>query len=104
MSSNLTVLCMKKNIRKQKEKTNILKKSEQKNLMYKMIVNNKILDLNVRTNAAIKLHDNHLGQHIRKVCLSTGRSRGLISKYKCSRIKWKSYVQEGLVAGIKKSS
>jgi ribosomal protein S14 len=50
------------------------------------------------------LHDNHLGQHIRKVCLSTGRSRGLISKYKCSRIKWKSYVQEGLVAGIKKSS
>jgi ribosomal protein S14 len=55
--------------------------------MYKLITNNKILSLNTRTVAAKKLHDNHLKQHIRKVCLVTGRSRGLISSYGCSRIK-----------------
>lgn len=95
---------MKKNISKQKLKSHIWKTNESKNLMYKLITNNKILSLNTRTVAAKKLHDNHLKQHIRKVCLVTGRSRGLISSYGCSRIKWKSFVQEGLVAGVQKSS
>ena len=72
--------------------------------MLKMITNNKILSLDIRTNAANELHEKNLKQHVRKVCLVTGRSRGLIRKFGCSRIKWKEYVQEGLFSGIKKSS
>jgi len=72
--------------------------------MYKLISTNKILPLETRTSAAKKCHEKHLKQDVRKVCLTTGRARGLIKKYRCSRIKWKSYVQEGLVSGVKKSS
>ena len=78
---------MKKNIHKQKSKTMILQATEKENLVYKLIVNTKILPLKTRTIAANKCHHNHLKQHIRRVCLLTGRSRGLITKYRCSRIK-----------------
>jgi small subunit ribosomal protein S14 len=95
---------MKKNIIKQKQKTHIWKTNKEDQLLYKLISNNKILPLSIRTTAANKCHENHLKQHVRKVCLTTGRSRGLIKRYRCSRIKWKGYIQEGLVAGVKKSS
>ena len=40
----------------------------------------------------------------RKVCVLTGRSRGLIKKEKVSRLKFKKLIEEGLLCGVRKSS
>ena len=87
-----------------KVKSEILGSKENSHLLHKLVSHNKILDLSIRTKSANKLNEISLKSSIRKVCTLTGRSRGLIKKYKCSRIKFKFYAQEGLLAGVQKSS
>ena len=88
---------MKKNITKQKLLI-------PKDYIEKIIINNKILTQSLRAKAANQLHNKHSKKSIRKVCLFTGRSRAVIKKYRCSRIKFKELAEFGVISGIKKSS
>jgi ribosomal protein S14 len=88
---------MKKNIAKQKLLI-------PKDSIEKLIINNKILTQSLRAKAANQLHNKHSKKSIRKVCLFTGRSRAVIKKYRCSRIKFKELAEFGVISGIKKSS
>jgi ribosomal protein S14 len=83
--------------------------SEKKRLLLKVIVNNKILPLETRSLAA-----NHLNEEsnspkrsittVRKVCVLTGRAKGLIKKEKVSRLQFKGLIESGLLCGVRKSS
>lgn len=74
-----------------------------------MIVNNKILPLETRSIAANHLNsESHLPKRsittLRKVCVLTGRSKGLIKKEKVSRLQFKRLIESGLLCGVRKSS
>ena len=96
-------------ILRQKVAKENFKSSERNRLLLKVIVNNKILPLETRSIAANHLNsESHLPKRsittLRKVCVLTGRSKGLIKKEKVSRLQFKRLIESGLLCGVRKSS
>ena len=81
------------------------KKFEKENRVYKILSNNTLLKKKERTIHARFRH--RLGKRsaisiVRNTCLETYRNRGLVSKYKVSRFKFKDYMDAGYLTGIRK--
>lgn len=95
---------MKKNVNRQKRK-GIQFKSEEKNRMWlKMMSCNKILKVSTRIEADDLLSDGKGISEFRKVCVRTGRGRGVLKKLKRSRLVFRREQSRGELCGIRKSS
>lgn len=78
-SSSLFTLTIKKNIKNQKFISNQFKDRELDVLVLKSITNNILLPINIRDKACKDLHILNKKGKVRKVCIYTGRSRGVVS-------------------------
>ena len=65
---------------------------------------NKILSADVRSEAEVLLNDSKGISEVRKVCVSTGRGRGVVTKFKLSRLAFRREQSLGELCGIRKSS
>lgn len=91
-------------LRRQRYNTNELEL-----LILKVIAYNKILPIQERKNyqKQLNIKSQTLDSRITRIknrCLMTGRSKGIIKKYKISRIAFKQLANQGLIPGIRKSS
>jgi len=68
------------------------------------MINNQILPLHIRTLARNILHKNMSVKFttIRKRCLLTGRTRGIIKKWGISRMKLKKLADQGSILSLRK--
>lgn len=98
---------MKHSIKKDYIRRHTYKKNEQEALIYKAIVCNRILPLSKRL-IAVKLLDDLPNDsritRIRNRCLITGRSRGIVKKYKVSRITFRKLVHMGIIPGVRRAT
>ena len=95
---------MKKNVMRQKWKARKFKNQESDRTWLKMMSCNKILGLGVRGEADVLLSDSKGISVVRKVCVKTGRSRGVVKKVKLSRLAFRREQCHGELCGIRKSS
>jgi len=83
------------------------KKEEYIKNIYKMLRRNETLDKEIRNYYNDKLINSSKDSSICRIknrCIETGRSRGIISDFKISRIKFREYMKLGLITGVKKRS
>ena len=52
----------------------------------------------------IKLNQNSSKTRLRKRCVLTGRSKGIVSPFNVSRIRLRELISNGMVPGVKRSS
>jgi small subunit ribosomal protein S14 len=52
----------------------------------------------------IKLNQNSSKTRLRKRCVLTGRSKGIVSPFNISRIRLRELISNGMVPGVKRSS
>ena len=103
---------MKKNINNQVKLSNLFCVNEEERKMFKLMTMNSILGSSTRDklgSAFNKLVESDLMRvegisSIRRVCLVSGRGRGLVKSFKVSRIKFKESFNRGLISGSRKSS
>jgi ribosomal protein S14 len=69
----------------------------------KSIACNKILPLNLRLKAFHNLNFNNATK-IRNICILTGRTRGIITKYGVSRFMFRQFADNGFITGLKRAS
>jgi ribosomal protein S14 len=65
---------------------------------------NKKLQLVVQKILVFKLYNSFFKTAIHNFCVVTGRARGLVTKFKVSRILFKSLAETGLFFGLQKLS
>ena len=85
----------------------LVSKNELKRLQYKSIIKNQNLSLNDRykfINKLNKLNRNTSRIRIKNRCVVTGRSKGIYSMFRLSRIKFRELAWQGLLPGVKKAS
>ncbi len=71
----------------------------------KSIASNKILPLNLRLKAFHKLTLTGGGAtKIRNICIFTGRTRGIITKFGVSRFLFRQFADNGYITGLKRAS
>ena len=97
---------IKKNIIRQKGLSEEYLSQEEESKMFKVMTANSILSLSTwkKVLGSDVLTFSGGVSKIRKVCRVTGRSRGVLSDYQVSRIKWKEIFNRGLISGSRKSS
>lgn len=103
---------MKKNINNQVKLSNLFCANEEERKMFKLMTMNSILGSSTRDKLASafnKLVESDVMRvegisSIRRVCLVSGRGRGLVKSFKVSRIKFKESFNRGLISGSRKSS
>lgn len=79
---------------------------EKREELKKVILNESLSDQE-RYDASVKLQKlprNGSGVRVNKRCILTGRSRGVITKFGLSRIKFRELALKGYLPGITKSS
>lgn len=98
---------MKNSLKKDYIRRHTYKKNELNALLYKAIACNRILPLSKRLKA-VKLLDELPNDcritRIRNRCLFTGRSRGIIKKFKVSRITFRKLAHMGLIPGLRRAT
>ena len=52
----------------------------------------------------IKLNQNSSKTRLKKRCILTGRSKGLVNPFNISRIRLRELISEGMIPGVKRSS
>ena len=82
-------------------------KDELKRRQYKLIIQNQLISPEVRAQAVILL--NKLSRQgslvrVRNRCVLTGRSRGILRKWRLSRIQFRELAAQGQLLGVSKSS
>lgn len=80
-------------------------KKEQKILIFKSLLRNSNININIRQIIQLKFLlflNNIFSSRIKNRCLLTGRSRGLISCYKVSRLSFREYIEKNYFVNIKK--
>jgi|TARA_B100000768_G_C11058128_1_gene281241 ribosomal protein S14 len=103
---------MKKNINNQLKLSNLFSVNEEERKIFKLMTMNSILGSSTKDQLAKtfgKLVESDLISgngisSIRRVCLVSGRGRGLVKSFKVSRIKFKESFNSGLISGSRKSS
>lgn len=98
---------MKHSLKKDLFRRRAFKKEELNALIFKAIACNKILPLSKRILAIQFLNNLPKDSKITRIrnrCLITGRSRGIIRKYKISRITFRKLAHMGLIPGIRRAS
>ena len=81
--------------------------TEQQRLLYRAILQDRNLPHSLRYAFILKLNTlprNSISVRVRNRCVLTGRSRGIIRHFKCSRISLRELVSGGQVPGLTKSS
>ena len=96
---------MNKFIKKEKFYRKVIKKQEKSKLVLKYILNNVTIPFIIREKAYKELNLKFKNRvKLNRRCIITGRSRGIISKFKISRIVFKNFASKGYLPGIKKLS
>ncbi|NP_050098.1 ribosomal protein S14 (mitochondrion) [Dictyostelium discoideum] len=93
--------------KKDKERREIYKQAEKMKNMYKMLRRNELLDQETRNYFNMKVTSSEKNSSISRIknrCVETGRSRGIISAYRISRLRFREYMKMGLISGVKKIS
>ncbi|KAK5574394.1 hypothetical protein RB653_011173 (mitochondrion) [Dictyostelium firmibasis] len=93
--------------KKDKERREVYKHAEKMKNMYKMLRRNELLDQETRNYFNMKLIGSTKDSSISRIknrCIETGRSRGIISAYRISRLRFREYMKLGLISGVKKRS
>jgi ribosomal protein S14 len=93
--------------KKDNERREIYKRDEKQKNIYKMLRRNELLDQETRNFFNTKIisfsKDSSISR-IKNRCVETGRSRGIISDYRISRLRFREYMKMGLISGVKKRS
>lgn len=98
---------MKYLIEKDKKRRKLFNKYETKRLVYKSILNWASLDKKVRNRVQMKLarHPKDSSPvRIRNRCIKTGRSGGILTNFKISRIVFRELSFKGEIPGLRKAS
>jgi ribosomal protein S14 len=93
--------------KKDKERREIYKQAEKNKNIYKMLRRNEMLDQETRNYFNTLLTSSSKDSSISRIknrCIETGRSRGIISAYRISRMRFREYLKESLISGVKKRS
>lgn len=90
---------------KDKNQRKEYKKNELSRRSLKALYNNHYINNDIRASLGILLHKKPgRSSEIRNRCVLTGRGRGVLRKFKISRLSFKKLSSQGLIIGIKKSS
>jgi small subunit ribosomal protein S14 len=92
---------------KDKKKRLVFAKNEYKRLQLLAIANNMLLPIEVRFKARLSLTELPRDGSITRVrnrCVLTGRSRGVYSKFRLSRIKIRELMSQNKIPGLRKAS
>jgi ribosomal protein S14 len=103
----LLALSMKKLYLKDRNRRLCYFTQEKKYIILKYILNNLVLNKEVREfayNEILNQCDFNSKTKIRNRCVFSNRSRSVYRKFKMSRIFFKTYALQGFLVGIKKSS
>ena len=86
-------------------------KNELNIIVLKYLINNPILKKDINFNNNLMLNDNFFKflkenslNRIVNYCTLTGRSRGILSKFKMSRLAFKNIAQKGWINGMVRSN
>ena len=92
---------------KDSNKRQLVAKNELARLKYKSIIKNQNLPPGIRYKFILKLNKlsrNSSKTRIKNRCILTGRSRGIYSMFRLSRIKFRELASQGMLPGVKKAS
>lgn len=92
---------------KDSNKRQLVAKNELARLKYKSIIKNQSLPPGIRYKFILKLNKlsrNSSKTRIKNKCILTGRSRGVYSMFRLSRIKFRELASQGMLPGVKKAS
>ncbi|SRR5213080_3201120 len=92
---------------KDSNKRQLVAKNELARLKYKSIIKNQSLPPGIRYKFILKLNKlsrNSSKTRIKNKCILTGRSRGIYSMFRLSRIKFRELASQGMLPGVKKAS
>jgi small subunit ribosomal protein S14 len=96
---------MKVRLDRNQKRREAFRKLEKENAVLRILSNNSILSNREEYHAeAIKNRGKGRISEIRNICIRTGRSRGLIRRYKYSRIMFKNSALRGYLSGVRKRS
>ena len=96
---------MKFKVVKDKKIRNKFRNNEARIRLLKSIYQNMYIKPEIRESSREKLSKYKGIEHkIKNRCVVTGRSFGVMRKFKVSRIEFKSLAVEGILVGVKKSS
>ena len=94
-------------IEKDKQRRQLFKSNELKRRQYKLIIENLALPVEVRAQAVILLNSlprSSSPVRLRNRCALTGRSRGILRKWRMSRVRFRELASQGALLGVRKSS
>lgn len=94
-------------IEKDKQRRQLFKSNELKRRQYKLIIENLALPAEVRAQAVILLNSlprSSSPVRLRNRCALTGRSRGILRKWRMSRVRFRELASQGALLGVSKSS
>ena len=95
-----------RNARDYKRRVKVLK-DEGKRLLFKSNLYNSMLSYDARIDSGMNLSGlskNGSKVRIKNRCVLTGRSHGIVSSFKISRIMFRQLALDGLLPGVSKSS
>lgn len=94
-------------IEKDKQRRQLFQSNELKRRQYKLIIENLALPTEVRAQAVILLNNlprSSSSVRLRNRCALTGRSRGVLRKWRMSRVRFRELASQGALLGVSKSS
>jgi ribosome maturation factor RimP len=92
---------------KDKQRRQLFQSNELKRRQYKLIIENLALPAEVRAQAVILLNNlprSSSPVRLRNRCALTGRSRGVLRKWRMSRVRFRELASQGALLGVSKSS
>jgi small subunit ribosomal protein S14 len=97
---------MKNLVQRDKKKRNMAFKFENNRFVLKSIIKNKKLLISIKYNAILKLNvlsQNSSKNKFNNYCILTYRKKGILSKFRLSRLSFLNLSRMGQISGIKKS-
>ena len=94
-------------IEKDKQRRQLFQSNELKRRQYNLIIENLALPAEVRAQAVILLNNlprSSSPVRLRNRCALTGRSRGVLRKWRMSRVSFRELASQGALLGVSKSS
>jgi len=94
-------------IEKDKQRRQLFQSNELKRRQYKLIIENLALSAKLRAQAVSSLNNlprSSSSVRLRNRCALTGRSRGVLRKWRMSRVRFRELASQGALLGVSKSS
>jgi small subunit ribosomal protein S14 len=94
-------------IEKDKQRRQLFQSNELKRRQYKLIIENLALPAELRAQAVSSLNNlprSSSSVRLRNRCALTGRSRGVLRKWRMSRVRFRELASQGALLGVSKSS